>query len=273
MKKILFILFLTLFFLLISFLFFEETSEHQKISQTPSTEEETAAPREKSEKVNDNNKDNQEEDREDKKKENEDNQKSLPSYHLNEVPFFPQSPFAKWDPLHEEACEEAAIIMSHLYLSDKEEISLEEADKEIREIIAYEEEELGFGEDINAEQMIKLTEEFYGHKLTTLKDYENETIKRHLARGNIFIAPAAGRVLENPNFQAPGPLYHALIITGYDDEAKQFITNDPGTRRGENFKYSYQNLLESIHDFPENGKKENILQGEKVLILVKKNKE
>jgi hypothetical protein len=264
MKKAILIIFSALFFLLVSLLFFKDTPENEKVSGIPDLKKENIVPQEDFEE------EKEEKRQENKEKENKDNQQPLPEYRINEVPFFPQSPFAKWDPLHEEACEEAAIIMAHLYLSGKTNISPEEADKEIYEIINYEEEKLGFGEDINAKQIIDLTENFYGHKLTAIKNYTTETIKNQLAQGNIFIAPAAGRLLENPYFQSSGPLYHALVIIGYDEKKKQFITNDPGTKRGKNFKYSYQNLMESIRDFPESGKKEDILQGEKILILVEK---
>ena len=38
-----------------------------------------------------------------------------------------------------------------------------------------------------------------------------------------------------------------LVIKGYLDNS--FITNDPGTKRGENFIYSIDNLLLSLADW------------------------
>ncbi|MDZ7611621.1 MAG: C39 family peptidase [Candidatus Moranbacteria bacterium] len=198
---------------------------------------------------------------------------SLPEFHLNKAPFLSQSPFAKWDPLHQEACEEAALIMAHLYLQETKSISKEDADKMIKQMVKFEEEELGFDVDIKAKQIIALAEEFYDYKKDRFNLMEKPSvkeIKKELANGNLFIVPAAGRVLENPNFQTPGPLYHALTLTGYDEKSGEFITNDPGTRRGENFRYSYDNLMESIRDLPDSRDKKEILMGEKRVILVKK---
>ena len=75
---------------------------------------------------------------------------------------------------------------------------------------------------------------------------------------------------ENKNFKNGGPWYHSLVILGYDDDQQQFIVHDVGTRLGAYFRYSYQILLESIHDFPPSHKKEDIDQGSsRVLLLLK----
>ena len=39
-----------------------------------------------------------------------------------------------------------------------------------------------------------------------------------------------------------------LVIRGFD--GKNFITNDPGTKRGKNFKYPYARLMDALHDWP-----------------------
>jgi hypothetical protein len=58
---------------------------------------------------------------------------------------------------------------------------------------------------------------------------------------------ADGKALPNPHYRNGGPAYHALIIRGYD--STQFITNDPGTQFGENYKYNFDDLMNSIHDW------------------------
>ena len=67
-----------------------------------------------------------------------------------------------------------------------------------------------------------------------------KTIKQALADGKLVILPASGKLLENPNFRQPGPIYHMLVITGYN--GSEFVTNDPGTRKGLNYKYNYSTL-------------------------------
>jgi len=76
---------------------------------------------------------------------------------------------------------------------------------------------------------------------------END-IKKILSEGYIIIAPTYGQKLNNPHFTPPGPVYHMLVIKGYDSE--NFITNDPGIWQGKNFIYSYDNLFNSICDLP-----------------------
>jgi hypothetical protein len=38
-----------------------------------------------------------------------------------------------------------------------------------------------------------------------------------------------------------------LVIVGYDSNG--FITNDPGTRKGEGYRYSFATLMAAIHDW------------------------
>jgi len=62
----------------------------------------------------------------------------------------------------------------------------------------------------------------------------------------IFLARGAG--LRNPFFAADPP-YHTVVIVGYDDTRQQFITHEPGTRRGLDFRYSYATLMAAMADF------------------------
>jgi len=196
----------------------------------------------------------------------------IPLSAKNSAPFTSQAPHAKWDDLHDEACEEASIIMAYYYLENKEKISIKEAESEIQAMVDFQMSYFGSHKDLTAEEMVDLTEQFYEKKLS-VKNFESKQealtyMKENLAQENIFIIPAAGRKLENPYFKTPGPLYHALVIKGFDETTKEFITNDPGTRRGESFRYSYDVIWDSIHDFP--GKKDDILEGNKTVILVEK---
>jgi hypothetical protein len=72
------------------------------------------------------------------------------------------------------------------------------------------------------------------------------------------------RLLGNPNFTSPGPLYHNLVLVGYDGD--NIITNDPGTKRGEGYVYNINILYNAIHDFP--GKPEDIESGKKAMIVL-----
>lgn len=188
----------------------------------------------------------------------------LPKKILIAVPFTTQAPFAKWDEKHEEACEEASLIMLKYYL-DKKPLTPEIAEKEIQRMIDFEIKKYGDYKDSNAQQIVQLAKDFYQlDNLEVIYDFKKEDLKKYLAKGSPTIVPAAGRMLGNPNFTPPGPLYHNLVLTGYAGDA--IITNDPGTRKGQNYAYNWDILYQAIHDFP--GKPENITRGRKAMIVV-----
>ena len=87
-----------------------------------------------------------------------------------------------------------------------------------------------------------MIEQVYGLSAEVV-DMSEDTIKQALTDKRLVVFPAQGQKLGNPNFTPPGPIYHMLVITGYD--ATNFITNDPGTRRGLNYKYTYDTLYEA----------------------------
>ena len=193
---------------------------------------------------------------------------TLPGKISIKVPFTSQAPFGVWDARHEEACEEASLIMLHAYLHN---ISLNpnSAEKEIQAMIDFEIKNYGDYKDTTAEQSIRLYNEFYapesGKKLQAIYDFDASAIKEELAKGSPVIVPAAGRELGNPNFTPPGPVYHNLVLVGYS--GNQIITNDPGTRKGEGYRYNIDVLFKAIHDFP--GDLDKIDQGRKAMIVLR----
>ncbi len=196
---------------------------------------------------------------------------TIPGKIIIKVPFTSQAPFKIWDVRHEEACEEASLIMLHAYLND---ISLTpaSAEKEIQDMIDFEIKNYGGYKDTSIEQDIKLYYDFYppagesaeGKKLKAIYDFDKNNLKEELAKGDPIIIPAAGRELGNPNFTSPGPIYHNLVIVGYS--GNEIITNDPGTRKGEGYRYDIDILYNAIHDFP--GDLNKINEGRKAMIVV-----
>lgn len=182
-----------------------------------------------------------------------------------EVPFISQAPMGVWDERHEDACEEASLIMLKYYL-DKKELDKELGEEEIQKIIDFQIEKYGDFKDTDAKETVQLAKDFYGiENLKVVYDFNKEDIKKYLSQGKPIIIPAAGRNLGNPYFTPPGPLYHNLVLTGFTKDDK-IITNDPGTRRGEGYRYDLDVLYESIHDFP--GSKEEIESGRKAMIVI-----
>lgn len=193
---------------------------------------------------------------------------TIPGKIMIKVPFTSQAPFSVWDARHEEACEEASLIMLHAYLSNAS-LTPASAENEIQSMIDFEIKNYGGYKDTNVEQNIKLYDDFYGmpaggKKLKAIYDFDKNTLKEKLAKGNPIIIPAAGRELGNPNFTMPGPIYHNLVLVGYS--GNEIITNDPGTRKGEGYRYNIDILYNTIHDFA--GDLGNIDQGRKAMIVI-----
>ena len=194
---------------------------------------------------------------------------ALPKSFQNKAPFVSQAPFEIWDDLHEEACEEASLVIVNGFLNNIDEISKEETEKEIQSMINWQINKYGKHKDLNVNEIKDLFFNFYNRNLEISYNINESFFKKILSSGNLIIIPVAGREIKNPYFKAPGPLYHVLVIIGYDDNQKEFITNDPGTRRGKEFRYPYTTIINSIHDFP--GKKEEILNGKPAVLITIKN--
>jgi len=179
------------------------------------------------------------------------------------VPFTVQAPYANWDLPYQEACEEASIIMLVDFVLGRDDLRLtpEEADERILELVQWETDN-GYTIDITAQEVTQVLNERFGVRAEVVS-YSVDAIKQQINLGKPVILPAAGRLLGNPYFRTPGPLYHMLVVKGY--EGDEFITNDPGTRRGENFRYHYSAFDRAVHDW--NGGE--VESGEQVMIVLK----
>ena len=187
------------------------------------------------------------------------------------VPFISQAPYAVWDELHKEACEEASMIMVAKYFNN-EPLDAHTMEQAILSLVKWEESN-GYQVDLAAQETVDILISQFDLNAELITEVTVERIKKELSQGKLIIIPAAGRQLGNPYFQTPGPVYHMLVIRGYDDY--NFITNDVGTKRGDGFKYKYQQLIDAIHDWDHNLAQdgmtdEKIEQGRKVIIAVSK---
>jgi hypothetical protein len=206
----------------------------------------------------------------DKQKKNE-----PPSVFDIEVSFVSQAPFALWDPLHNEACEEASMIMAAKYFKG-EKLDKEIMEEEIQKLIQWEEKN-GYPIDLTAKQAAEILDKYFGLKGEVSNEITAEKIKSEVASGNLIIVPLAGRLVPNPYYRQPGPLYHMLIIRGYDED--EFITNDPGTKRGEAYRYKFDDLLRAVHDWADGARtyedprpEPDMEKGSKVMIIIRTEK-
>ncbi|MFH0851922.1 MAG: hypothetical protein V1876_04205 [Candidatus Peregrinibacteria bacterium] len=191
-------------------------------------------------------------------------QRPIPFSVALSVPFSPQAPFANWDAVHEEACEEMSLLLVHHRLAGTD-LGHEQAEQELLALIAWEEEH-GYPKDVTVEELGKIAKEYFGYRFRVIEGPSTEDLKRLLADGHSVIVPAAGRDLGNPHFSGEGPWYHMLVLTGYNEFF--FITNDVGTKRGKDYVYRFETLLSAIHDWT--GVKEEIRKGARRVLVIEK---
>jgi len=118
--------------------------------------------------------------------------------------------------------------------------------------------------------VVWLFNDYFNYQKVEIKNIETkDDIIRELEQGNIVLTPMDGRLLKNPFFTPPGPERHMILIRGYDYQTKEFITNDPGTRRGENYRYSENTLIKAIRAYS-TGYHNKIEKIEKKMIVVSK---
>jgi hypothetical protein len=204
--------------------------------------------------------------------ESENEEQDLPNQVLLDVAFTSQAPFGDWDdPRQQDGCEEASVLMAMLWLRGQTSISRDEALREILTASDWEQEKYGSFHDTSAQDTVeRLFKDYYKHYGAYVSyDVSVDNIKKELATGHLVLVPASGQLLGNPNFSGAGPERHMLVIRGYDDRREQFITNDPGTRRGEEYKYSYNVLIDAIRDYP-TGYKVPIEGVNKAIIVVER---
>lgn len=189
----------------------------------------------------------------------------------NIVPFTTQAPFAEWDDdRQQDACEEASALMAMLWAQNKTDISKQDAKEEILNIIKYEDENFGASKDSSAEQtVLRIFNGYFNYnnvETMVIKSYTE--IINELDMGHLIVIPTNGKALKNPNFTNGGPDKHMLVIKNYNQDKKQFITNDPGTRNGENYVYSFETIFDSIRNYPTSNLEETL--SEKTIIIVSK---
>lgn len=192
-----------------------------------------------------------------------------------DVPFTTQSPFAEWsDMRQQDGCEEASALMAVSWAKGITSIKQDQAKNDIIEASDFELQKYGNYRDTSVEDTAKrIIKGYFNYSNVTVKNnISADDIIKELAAGNLVIIPSNGRLLGNPYFTGAGPERHMLVITGYDYKKKQFITNDPGTRYGKDYRYGKDVLFNSIRDYPsDNGNTQEPITGnEKNIIIISK---
>lgn len=168
------------------------------------------------------------------------------------VPFSPQAPFGDWSLPYQEACEEVSVILVHKYYAQKS-LTPEIAKNEIIELVDWQKNRFGYYQHTTSRETATILREYYNYRrVDVLYDITIDNIKLHVLAGRPVIVPLAGQLVGNPYYRQPGPVYHMLVIKGITKNG-DFITNDVGTKRGQNYVYDDKVLFNAIHDVPEGG--------------------
>lgn len=180
------------------------------------------------------------------------NNQELPKTVLLNVPFTPQAPTANWDELHNEACEEASVLMAGAYFGGNTNNTLPaaEAESEINRLVQWEQDNYGYYLDTTSSETAKMAEEVYGLNSKLIENFTIDDVKAELAQNHVVLIPVDGRMLGNPNFRQPGPPYHMFVVKGYNNTG--LVTNDPGTRNGRNYTYDFATVYEAAGDWEHN---------------------
>ena len=189
----------------------------------------------------------------------------LPERVTLNVPFTTQAPYGKWVQPYEDACEEASVLMVRAFLAGETgRIPATEADREIIAMTDFEAEQYGLHHSTSMAETKRFLEALYPElEAEILPMTGTESVLRLLAQGHPVILPVNGREINNPNFQNGGPPYHVLVVKGYTPT--HFITNDPGTRLGEGFVYTHEDLTDAVHDW--NGG--DVRHGEQIMMILR----
>lgn len=189
------------------------------------------------------------------------------------VPFTTQAPLVKWDdPRQQDGCEEAVAVMAMAWVKGeglKTKITPAEFEARILALSDFQAEKYGEFRDTSLSDMEAwIFRDYFSYEKTELKAVATTSdIISELEGGKIVLLPMAGRELKNPNFKAPGPLTHMILIKGYDYQAKEFITNDPGTRLGADYRYPSERIYRAIWVYP-TGYHQETKAREKMMLIV-----
>lgn len=175
------------------------------------------------------------------------------------VPFTPEDPDGKMIKPWNNSCEEASIVMADNFYQGKTTLAKSDAKKQILNYINTENKIFGYNANVNAAEIAQVVNEYSPYFSAAIKtDPALAEIKSELDAGHPVISLHYGRDLNNPHhiFLRTGSYYHTMIIVGYDDSAREFITNDNGDfSAGLDYRYKYDTIMGTLRDYSHKLKK------------------
>lgn len=168
------------------------------------------------------------------------------------VPFTSEIPLGSWVKPWNNACEEASMIMVESFYFGNESMSKSIAAKYMKPLFSIQDKIFGNNADTDAARTAKLLNEYLSVNATVKDNPTLEEIKDQLRLGKPVISFHYAKDIKNPNYhwRAGGSYYHVIVLIGFDDNTKEFITHDSGDDiKGANHRYSYDLIMKTLHDF------------------------
>ena len=188
---------------------------------------------------------------------------SLPNELNIDLPFYTQAPTGNWDYPWQDACEEASIaLVANVYLNKN--WTRDEFNQQLLDLVDWQGKNGMDYHDTTITETAELMKANYGLESTVHENPSFKDIQKILAQGHLIVAPFAGKELGNPNFTNGGPVYHMVVIKGYNASKEQVVTHDVGTRNGADYVYSWSVLEHALHDWDP----DNIDEGAKLILEV-----
>jgi hypothetical protein len=177
------------------------------------------------------------------------------------VPYTVQAPFGNWK-VHEESCEEAAILMYHDFLAGdtRANIPPAEADQQLRALKAWQVTNWGAEKDLTIDRTGQLAQDYYTYRYQVIQVTE-DSIKQAIASGHPVVVPVMTHALQN-HYYGPNTVYHEVLIKGYTSAG--VVTNDAGVMQGKDWFYSWSIIFGAI-----DAQSSRMSQGRVGLILTK----
>lgn len=176
------------------------------------------------------------------------------------VPYTNEAPDDNWTGPWKNACEEASMVTAEKYYLGQRTMTKAEAKAFMQMLFNQQDNLYGSNADSDAARTAYLINNFSSYGAVVKDNPTIEEIKAEINQRRPVISLHYGFDLKNKNipFLASGSSYHMMVIVGYDDLKKEFITNDPGDRKeGKNHRYGYSLFMNTLHDFSFKTKKAN----------------
>ncbi|MFH1291646.1 MAG: peptidoglycan-binding protein [bacterium] len=169
-----------------------------------------------------------------------------------DVPYISEAPDGNWTGPWKNACEESSMAMVEYYYLGRTTVQKQTAKDFMWGLFVKQDQLYGSNADADSVRINHLINNYGSFSGQIIDNPTIDQIKKELQQKRPVISLHHGFDLNNKNipFLANGSSYHVMVIIGYDDINKEFITNDPGdTKQGPDHIYKYDLFMKTLHDF------------------------